>query len=624
MTVTLRRMKSVFSTFGRLATVITLAARRSLQRSGNSSKKSKSANISTMKAHISFLPNELLSYIILEYALEMDIFSKKWAPILLICRRWHDVARAHAQLWSYVSDRQSPEHFWGLVRRSGVYPLTCEFSHVGIDNGLLGMFLNTGGLAHRVRSLRIECLAPILEDAIPDVVDLPSLQSLEYADAMSEWNTETRSTLLDVLLDGRAPRLHRVVISAISQFTKWTMLSNLTVLSVHRHEHLDRFSLQDIVSSLQRAPRLRELTLNRCLPEMDAHNTFIESLVLDIRPTTLSYLETLRVVDTRCFPIDALLRCVVLPPTTSLCIKMSAFSDEIPVFIRLLMQVRQHLQKPGAPVLRLLTVKGGPPGPLDGFVSVSAAVTRMCDQSVTNPFADESVSHVFLSVVTNLGEPAKRAMLTHMLDAFPLDHVSDLAALVKLDWHTFKSKTWAAVFRRIPRLETTWIVLGPGMANVLKGLFDAVQRSAYGLGRKRRRLGSHGPIVRPHRIFFTRPDFPPTNAYHDELWGLLAAYQAMDAPSKSTGVAWPLVEMAEDLFDDNDDTLYGHRARLLSVVQNLVIGGKMWCLREENRNGDHHKGPSPAVDCSLLGGSNSGNTWDMTDAMFAIDVLLTF
>ncbi|KAI0043754.1 hypothetical protein FA95DRAFT_1479281, partial [Auriscalpium vulgare] len=56
--------------------------------------------INSAVAPISSLPNELLEDIFSEYARIMG--SQAWIGILLVCRRWTNVALNHGKLWTAI------------------------------------------------------------------------------------------------------------------------------------------------------------------------------------------------------------------------------------------------------------------------------------------------------------------------------------------------------------------------------------------------------------------------------------------------------------------------------------------------------------------------------------------
>ncbi|KAI0032012.1 hypothetical protein K488DRAFT_38964, partial [Vararia minispora EC-137] len=52
---------------------------------------------------ISLIPVEVISSIFLAFAEITDtLFNLKWVPLMLVCRRWHDVAIGTHALWSFV------------------------------------------------------------------------------------------------------------------------------------------------------------------------------------------------------------------------------------------------------------------------------------------------------------------------------------------------------------------------------------------------------------------------------------------------------------------------------------------------------------------------------------------
>ncbi|KAI0067620.1 hypothetical protein BV25DRAFT_1794759, partial [Artomyces pyxidatus] len=519
-------------------------------------------------APISFLPNELLFRIILYHAYSVDIFSASWVKAMLVCRRWYEVARSHAQLWSYVSDsvrRQSPSHVWEMLKRSGDYPLTCTFSPMDEEVYVLEMILKKH--MHRVRSLKINGDAKLFSPLLKEGDRWPILEHL----ALDSWGSEN-THLSPSLFEHGAPRLRSLELNNIGM-SGWHYLSNLTNLSLVRgHDGTTPHPSFDVLlATLQRSPSLRRLKLHGYLPSDEEGLMALDRLSTQPFPIDLPLLEHLDVV-AAFEAIDALLRCVILPPTASMYLIARGIFEGWGV-TSLLVPIHRHLHQSGSPVLLSLSINSYP----DSYTSITADSTPTTESDL---FPNDYRPH-FRLVVHPTKQSACRSVFTKVLNALPLDNAEH--ANLTLVWgHGLSTTTWRKVFRHLPRLKVVRIGVNEGMVAVLEGITDAVKHGTQGLWGAQRRRAARGLFAWPTHLSLVAsndggtgvPDPVAQTHYYDSLVRLLSEYRDMDAPLKPAGVCWPTLEI--DSIRHGYVMGHDYRHALFPLVQDLIIYGKSW------------------------------------------------
>ncbi|KAI0067596.1 hypothetical protein BV25DRAFT_836848 [Artomyces pyxidatus] len=501
-------------------------------------------------ASISLFPDEILFRIILEYALSMDIFSPEWTKVILVCRRWYDIAIRHTQLWSYLSARHSHppfrNHFRNFLRRSGAYPLTCVFDD---DTDVAVVACATlRSDAHRMRSLTVE---GNLSVAFQEVYSFPILEHLDLKNRQGNaWE------LPAFIVEGGAPLLHSIRLSDVT-FSQWDMLSNLTDLSLCQANQFTSPppSLAQLLPVLARSPRLRLLKLSGYLQHHDL--SFLSSELDSVSLPELKGLEVKEAISS----IDTFLRCLILPATASLNIVAWNVATS-PQISSLLVLVRRHLRSPEAPILRSLNIGYD----IKILLEVAADTSPTCDGF----FVANGHPQFSIAFRANPTKRATRGIFSRILDALPLDAVVHLNCR-----NNVSNNIWSTVFRHIPRLEMVRGHLSAGVLAMVTGLFEAIRQGARGLSGQKRRRAAQGLFSLPSRLcIVVGNSLSNENKCYDQLEQLLVTYRDMAAPFKPQNVAWPSLEV-ELMAGGNYDIFY-RREKLCAVVQQFSLEGKVW------------------------------------------------
>ncbi|KAI0067644.1 hypothetical protein BV25DRAFT_843603 [Artomyces pyxidatus] len=523
-------------------------------------------------ASISFLPDELIFRIILEYALAMDIYSTKWGRILFVCRRWHNIAVHHAQLWSFFSSGIINRPEWR--ERSGTHPLSLKFEYPRSDG--LEAFISLHDHASRVRSIKMILSTKGFRETFYVLQDeetgfrLPMLECLH----LRVCGERTEKAILPpfILKDG-LPLLRSVRLTDVDFMGLWHLLSNLTDLELGQLEYpLPVPSLDELFAVLQRSPHLRRLKLDNYLPsdpfslEKFRHDYGHGFPSSRLALPELEHLELGAPVAS----LNALLRSLDLPSSTSINLSAKGWYDHTEVSI-LLVPVRLHLRKSGAPILRSLAIESR-------ALFIKCYTTPTCEAF----FLDHEAAH-FTFRSYNTRQRAIRTMASRVLDALPLSDLEHLNLLTICDDEITRC-TWRTVFRHVPHLESILIGVNDGLMLVLESLLDAIRADARGLsGKKRRRASqglspSHWPsrlrLIASHDGKLHGPVETEQVALYVALERLLADYKAIDTPSKPGDVAWQMIEI--DLLDRGFDMAYTYADRLFAVVQRLSLEGQNW------------------------------------------------
>ncbi|KAI0067622.1 hypothetical protein BV25DRAFT_1819014 [Artomyces pyxidatus] len=515
---------------------------------------------------ISFLPDELLFRIILQYALSGDVFSGHWVKVMLVCRRWYDVALSHAQLWSYISDSSRRSYdIWEMLERSGDCSLSCTFRHLGESGYLVQAVLEKH--MYRVRSLKIHCMEKLLPLLFKEGHRWPILEHL----ALESWGSNN-THLPPSIFEHGMPRLHSLELNHIG-ISGWHCFSNLTNLSLSQgHERaFPSPSFDELLAILRRSPSIREIQLHNYLPDDEAVFATLDQIYTQISPIELWHLEHLDLV-ARFESVDALLRCVILAPTASLHLIVRGIYEgwEIP---SLLVPIHRHLRQPGAPALRSLNLKCTP----HTYASITADAALKYESDL---LVNDRRPH-FNLITHPSQQTACRTVFTKVLNALPLDNAEHVT-LTSAYGHELSTATWRTVFRHLPCTKVVRIGVNEGMIAVLEGIMDAIKRCPQGLWGARRRRAARGLFAWPTHLSLMAlndggtgvPDPVAQKHYYDSLVRLLSEYRDMDAPLKPAGVCWPTLEI--DSIRYGYLMCYQYRDALFAVVQNLIVDGKPW------------------------------------------------
>ncbi|KAJ6573477.1 hypothetical protein DFH09DRAFT_388796 [Mycena vulgaris] len=238
---------------------------------------------------ISNLPNEILCQIFCVYATEFrELSNLQWTRLMLVCRRWHDLAIEEQYLWSFIemySNRDS-HRLRIQLKRSGVAPLTIKFMYHTSPVSSLAVLVHSP----RIVYLDITGHATVVLDLLAMLPhhQFPLLHTLKLKPdyKREEIPDGTLSTFADDIFDA-APRLRSLALSFID--LRWNLLRGLETLALTHCEDTASLtpSFGDLISTLGALPGLRDLRLDNVVslksPEL-VYNTValprLESLYL--------------------------------------------------------------------------------------------------------------------------------------------------------------------------------------------------------------------------------------------------------------------------------------------------------------------------------------------------------
>ncbi|KAI0048805.1 hypothetical protein FA95DRAFT_1604910 [Auriscalpium vulgare] len=507
---------------------------------------------------ISSLPDEILFKIMFEYALLMDIFSNKWMGILVVCRRWHEIASSHAQLWSFVKHsryRRGPD-IWDRIDKSKDHPLTAVFDPVDELHASAPYYMLQGH-KHRVRSLTlVSGKTAAMERAFQETDSLPLLETL----AIRNWSEDNYS-LPAFIFDGGAPRLHNIELNGVD-FSDWNKLSNITQLTfTHLRRDHPLLTMDDLLSVLERSPRLRYLNIKTHFP-----GDTITAVSSSVALPCLEHVELAGRSDS----LDTFFQFVTLPARTSLNIKVSNYDSEARWLSGLLVRIRRHLRKPGAPVLCSVSLSGD----LMSYCTLVADTIA----PARSEFNDDQPH--FILIAYPWRQRFARRIFTQVLDALPLESATHVDLLTQCR-RDFTPRTLCTVFQHIPRAEVVRVGVNDGMLAVVEGLMDAVRRGLRGRWGAKRRRATKG-IQWPTRLHLVASRDGQSDGrneaqqiqWYDALQALLTEYKAMDAPFKPAGVPWGMLEFTH--VEHGYLTVDHYREKLFPLTGSLMLYGRPW------------------------------------------------
>ncbi|KAF7318673.1 F-box domain-containing protein [Mycena chlorophos] len=182
------------------------------------------------------LPNEVISQILAFYAGVSGIssFSLTWTKIMLVCRRFYEVAKAEHALWSYVdaSDLSAKAHtsLRRQISNAGVCPLTMTMT---VYRGSVFGAWVTSEYADRIVSLEVTGQSTHVYELIKSFVEHPlsMLRRLKLNHFREQELPEgVFMAFPDALLDGKLPCLRQLSLSKMS--VSWSLLRDLETLSL--------------------------------------------------------------------------------------------------------------------------------------------------------------------------------------------------------------------------------------------------------------------------------------------------------------------------------------------------------------------------------------------------------
>ncbi|KAM5544285.1 hypothetical protein V8D89_001945 [Ganoderma adspersum] len=134
---------------------------------------------------------------------EFGLAKTGWAKLMLVCRRWHDVAHATPALWRTIDVRKTPSWMKLALTRSGSATLDVSFpSHFSEEHASL-----LQPHCHRLRSFRLRSWSLYALRVIRNT--LPALETLEIHNNPEGMKAATKGFYTDLgITRRRLPNLH--------------------------------------------------------------------------------------------------------------------------------------------------------------------------------------------------------------------------------------------------------------------------------------------------------------------------------------------------------------------------------------------------------------------------------
>ncbi|KAJ7754635.1 hypothetical protein DFH07DRAFT_920901, partial [Mycena maculata] len=352
---------------------------------------------------ISTLPNEIISKIFHAYAfLSGPPFDLKWAKVMLVCHRWHDIALSEQSLWGFIEVifSRNLRRISTQLDRSGAAPLTIKITHMESQRYPMMLLEH----AERLREVHLAGHAINVLRFMNSLSNhsFPLLQSIKLDPSykLEEVPEEVPTTFPDALFDGRAPCLTELDMSTIS--INWSLLRGLHRLSLDlSHDTSQPRTFANILSVLNASPMLTYLKLGRVISPLIPQSSY---------PTiSLPLLDFIWIQDDVDL-CDELLRHIIIPPTTRISIYGLGIRSGSDI-ADLLVPIRKHARAPSAPTLRCLQLEAAESARTNFMISSYTAVT------VPNVLEYECGTFLVNTHPTN--EHFLRQIMTKVIKALP-------------------------------------------------------------------------------------------------------------------------------------------------------------------------------------------------------------
>ncbi|KAJ7059606.1 hypothetical protein C8F01DRAFT_1145087 [Mycena amicta] len=418
------------------------------------------------------IPNEILCRIIELYAHasgRRSLFDLKWTKIILVCRRWYELALAEQRLWSYV-EANGRDKMYTQLERSGVAPLHMKVSLYD------GIFWGEWTMTHasRIVSLKLGGEGKHIAEFIGTLPNHPLIQlrslTIEGYHKPEDLPDGMRMALPDELFDGRLPELRALSLSSVA--LPWHLvkdLEHLKLSSCGNSASADDSpcSVGDLLRLLARSPRLQTLWLS-------SRHTL--SPIVDSDPVDLPLLQYLYIRDS-VVPITALLHAIHAPSSTA--IQLAAFGIRNGTQVRdVLVPLRARLRAATAPRMHHLILQTFQRDPVLSPTSITLTV------ELTTVWTPARISHLpdakgkLPSLILNSHPetgPALRQIITKFLRAAPTEHVTHLDMTVA---EGLSEVSWREILKLMPAVELIRVAAQELTKNVhsMTGLLDALRK----------------------------------------------------------------------------------------------------------------------------------------------------
>ncbi|KAF7300518.1 F-box domain-containing protein [Mycena chlorophos] len=553
------------------------------------------------------LPNEILAHIIELYALATGkLFDLKWTNVMLVCRRWYQLAISAQRLWSFVdgqlrSGRRGRESaLEAQLERAGAAPLTFKINLFSAWEWMYPQFL--AALAPRLRSLEADGAARFVLELLDGISQgsLAQLVSLKLSGSykVDEIPAGRAMKLGDEFFDGRAPNLRKLELTDMP--FPWALVNNLHTLYLYHCSNSSSdipSSLGDLLHLLRNSPTLRFFKFN----PSPAHRLGV-SPIANTEPVDLPLLQYLHVLE-GVATCTRLLEYLRFPSDTVVDIFAMGSSDGNSIR-QLIVPLRRHLRLPDAPDLRTLRVITNKTSDGQSFASATIHLT-----TATAPYMPTGTNAEFYPEdkppSLNLGshpatQPEFRQIATKVLHAAVAERITCLDATGALG---VNEASWATVISLLPAL--TWVQLcghASSISDCIAALFAALSR----------------PSTWPRRVSrltltllksWMHPE--DNNApWVGEIVDALEGYVSFRRSQFDAGTGTPL-ELLE--FEDKDFLLHSAHAHRQAMVRifwkmhgmgTIVRGGEVWDVIENRKRHEKFKARMAKVGIEISDGED--------------------
>ncbi|KAK7681447.1 hypothetical protein QCA50_015539 [Cerrena zonata] len=228
-----------------------------------------------MSKNISHLPPELLGTcfvhlrdLVIGYD-QWKTSPSSWLRIVLVCKRWHDIAVCCPPLWSYIDMlRRSLKMVELLLQRSGAVPLTIKYDNESFIfserayTHLEVKIITVLHHSHRIQDLELAMPRPMVDRLVakyPTTLKLSRLRSLNLISTPSKVDEIGRSPLP---FDFDCPKLDTLILSGFAYDHIVSLFHpRLRFLMVLLIEYP---ALDELLDDIQSMPALEVLTLWWC------------------------------------------------------------------------------------------------------------------------------------------------------------------------------------------------------------------------------------------------------------------------------------------------------------------------------------------------------------------------
>ncbi|KAK7457047.1 hypothetical protein VKT23_010350 [Stygiomarasmius scandens] len=433
-------------------------------------------------ASISWLPDEVLANVFYHFVLICNPWKADWCHILLVCRRWKQVAMGSTELWTFITEEADEGRMCEWERRSKDRALSFKFTLTPTQQShwIHDLFARN---SHRIMSLEVRGLASQLRQFFGvDITAVPHLSGLKELSIEPLKSDPAMGVSIRInhprWRSLRLLRLSGVCVENVAELR----LSNLTHLVLELETTSSSsgpLSFPELLLVLRRSPFLQILSISGYMNAESADELISSTSSLDA--IHLPHLQRLKFLGSPHNLTQRLIGALKIPPTTSIAISTSYTDKNISSIKNLVAPLCLHLRKSGAPVLRSMNIAS-----INGFGFRIA----FSDQSECS---DVESAHIWVELrlsshtdvhshwaYRTMFQPSFRTALTKMIHSLPSNHEITHLDVVKIgNKRTFSTQTWSKLFLLLPRSLTIRLFLtNESTVPILNGFLDAMQSSA--------------------------------------------------------------------------------------------------------------------------------------------------